>query len=293
LIRTPSGDEVWLRPGDLVGRIATARLRISDPRMSEVQAYVSLRGRALVLVALKGMLRGRSGRRAEVPLEDGRTIHLLRELALEVMEVRLPDTVPALVVGEEAPVELSGAVVSVHPGPRAEVGFDAQAEVHVWANLDGCWWSRSGEPAQPLKTGDTLTVAGGEVELIGLPISDAGVVPTRMTGRIDVPLRLELRQETVFVHRAGRATAELGGVSARILCEVARFDAPTPWEWAAREVWGKNLDRDNLRQRWDRNLRTLRRKLRAIGVREDLVRPDWSGNVELVLGPEDMVEDRG
>jgi len=296
LVRTPDGRTVWMRPGDLIGRIATARLRLDDPRVSEVQAYLSLRGRALVLVALKGMLRGRSGRRSELPLEPGRRIHLLRELAIEVVDVVLPDTVPALSVEGGETVDLNGTVVSIRDGTLPELvsGFEADASAHVWADVDGCQLSLPGQPARLISVG-VLQIPGlsGEVRLVERAIVDAGVAPTRLSGRIDAPLRIELRQETVFFHQTGRPTAELAGMPARLLCEVARFDAPTPWDWVAREVWGRELDRDTLRQRWDRTLRNLRKKLRGIGVREDLVRPDWSGNVELVLGPEDTVDDRG
>lgn len=201
-------------PGALIGRLETAQLRIEDERVSEVQAYVSARGQALVLRALKGMLRGRSGRRAEIVLAEGQRIMVARGLSVHVMALHIPEHMPE-------------------------------------------------------------------------------VSPTRPSGQLDPPLNIELHQETVRVHRAGQPTAELAGMPARIVCEVARFEAPTPWLWVAHEIWGRALDKDTLRQRWDRNNRSLRKKLRGIGVREDLVRADWSGNVELVLGPDDQVVDRG
>lgn len=213
LLRGPGGTLCWLAPGAVIGRSETAGLRLTDPRVSEMQAYVSLREEGLVLRALKGMLKGRSGRRAEIVLAPGQRIFIARGLALEVLAVHRP--------------------ISTEPVPH-----------------------------------------------------------TRPSGQLDPPLLLELRQETVLIHRTGNPTTELTGMSARILCEVARFDAPAPWHWVARELWRGDLDRGLLRQRWDRNNRTLRRKLREVGVREDLIRPDWSGNIELVLGPEDRLIDR-
>jgi hypothetical protein len=47
-----------------------------------------------------------------------------------------------------------------------------------------------------------------------------------------------------------------------------------------------------LRRRWDVHLGRLRAKLREARIREDLVRPDGRGNLELVLAPRDVVEDQ-
>ena len=57
-----------------------------------------------------------------------------------------------------------------------------------------------------------------------------------------------------------------------------------PWSFQARttSAWRKS---------WDRALARLRERLREAGLREDLVRPDGRGNVELFLRPGDQVVD--
>jgi hypothetical protein len=66
---------------------------------------------------------------------------------------------------------------------------------------------------------------------------------------------------------------------------------PAPWEAVAQEVWGSDHDTYWLRANWDRTLRRLRHHLRAAGVREDLVRADGRGNIELYLHRGDTVVD--
>ena len=67
---------------------------------------------------------------------------------------------------------------------------------------------------------------------------------------------------------------------------------PVAWESIAASVWPDGDDRNALRRRWDVHLGRLRAKLRETGIREDLVRTDGKGNLELVLGPGDTVEDQ-
>ncbi len=55
---TLSSDDsrVTVHPGDLIGRLASADVVISDPRVSEAHALVSLRRRSLRLLGLRGAL---------------------------------------------------------------------------------------------------------------------------------------------------------------------------------------------------------------------------------------------
>jgi pSer/pThr/pTyr-binding forkhead associated (FHA) protein len=55
-IRLSDGRVVDLGPGDIIGRLETATLRINEPQLSEAHALVSLRGEQLVLLALRGVV---------------------------------------------------------------------------------------------------------------------------------------------------------------------------------------------------------------------------------------------
>jgi hypothetical protein len=57
-------------------------------------------------------------------------------------------------------------------------------------------------------------------------------------------------------------------------------------------LWPEIPDRDQIRRRWDVLLVRLRDRLRALGVRPDLVRSSRNGLVELVLQPGDSVDDQ-
>ena len=51
----PDGSAVDLCPGDLIGRLWSAALRVDNARVSEAHALVSLRGQHLKMLALRGV----------------------------------------------------------------------------------------------------------------------------------------------------------------------------------------------------------------------------------------------
>jgi len=69
--RLPSGEEVELEPGDIVGRMPRCDLRIEDPRISEAHALVSLRGPTLKLLVLRGRISVGGKTVTEVALSAG------------------------------------------------------------------------------------------------------------------------------------------------------------------------------------------------------------------------------
>ena len=98
------------------------------------------------------------------------------------------------------------------------------------------------------------------------------------------------RGTTVHIQRPRRPVLAVDGLQANILSELAAMQAPAPWELVAGEIWGRR-EPGRHRMSWDRALRRLRLRLREGGVREDLVRTDGKGNVELYLYPGDKVVD--
>ncbi|MCA9494394.1 MAG: FHA domain-containing protein [Myxococcales bacterium] len=276
--------------GGLIGRTPSAALRLDDPRISEAHALVSLRAGRLLLIGLANELRVGRQRVQRVQLTPGQRVGLTDDLWLQVLEVVLPSSSLAIEGLGVRPVVLDLDVGTFHRDPpRLEPGFDPRGEAHLWSSGDG-WSVRRGDEVLPLVPGTEFDVVGSQVRVIEVPPVDAGGTQRSLVAQDT--LRLVIRFTSVHVHRAGRPPVALAGVTARILTELARFASPVPWDWVAREVWGP-LDRDLLRTRWDRNLRTLRRKLREIHVRPDLVFADGRGNVELVLGPDDRVVDDG
>lgn len=122
-------------------------------------------------------------------------------------------------------------------------------------------------------------------------LGEVATAATRATGRIDPGLRLVARYDTVHIEQEGRAPAVVSGLGARIISELVAFGVPTPWQMVARAIYPDIDDEWHLRQNWDRTLRRLRSMLRRKGVRDNLVRADGQGNVELVLKGDDTVVD--
>jgi len=293
-LRTPDGLSADVPPGGLIGRLPAAALRLDDPLVSEAHALVSLRGRKLKLLALRGSMEVDGRRVPELVLEKGQRILLAQGVQLEVEAVELPSHVVALTGLSAQPEELSASVYSIvtrpPPGlPELVVGFQSNAAAHVFSTTDGWRIRLANQAPETVEAGRVWDIDGVEVGVVDVPIASAGAKSTFFQGRIYAPVRIVARYETVHLESAGQPTLVITGVPARILSELVSMDAPAPWDVVAAEVWRGETDRQVLRQNWDRNLRTLRGKLRAAGLREDLVRPDGKGNVELFLQPDDAV----
>lgn len=292
--RTPDGELVDVAPGGILGRSHGAALRLDDPLVSEAHALVSLRGRKLKLLTLRGSMEVEGKRLPEIVLEPGQRILLAQGVAIEVAAVELPGFVLALTGLGAEPEELSAAVYSivVRPPPGLSelvVGFQANASAHVYSTTEG-WRIRLRDRApEAVEAGASWDIDGVRVGAVALSIDSAGAKSTVFAGRIYAPLRIVARYETVHLESRGQPTLVIIGVPARILSELCAIGTPVPWEVVASEIWRDEQDSRALRQNWDRNLRSLRVKLRLSGFRDDLVRPDGKGNVELFLQPDDTV----
>jgi hypothetical protein len=286
----PDGRGIRVPAGGIIGRMASAALCLRDPRVSEAHALVTLRGRELKLLALRRWFEVDGERASEARLCPGQRIGLAPGCVLEVRDVRVAEAVLALTGCGPRPLQLEAPVYSLvqrSEGLALVAGFEEPALGHLWSTGSGWAAQIGGEPAD-LRPGLELQVVGHKLGIVALPCPEPA--PTAQDG-YDPPLKIVLRHDTVHVHREGRPPAIINGVPARILCEVALLGAPVPWEVAASEVYPSEPDRRVLRQNWDRNLRTLRARLRDHALRPDLVRPDGKGNVELLLMPGDELVD--
>ncbi|MCO4747619.1 MAG: FHA domain-containing protein [Proteobacteria bacterium] len=284
-IRVPSGETVSLGHGALIGRLWSADLQLNDARISEAHAMISLRGRDVQLLALRGRFAVDGRTVSKVVLRAGMVIALAANLEIEVLSVRVPDTVLAVEAAGMARQVLSG-VTSIFgkPRPRVVAGWHPDASDYVWPT--GVAWLR--EPSTPIAPGDTWQVDGVEFRAIEERVG--GVDATVGEVSFDRPLTIIARYDTVHVVRQDEPVVVISGHMARVISDLVTAGAPISWQDLAEGIWGAK-DKDLLRRRWDMQLVRLRQKLRNNGVRQDLLRADGSGLLDLVLGPGDKAVD--
>lgn len=278
-----------LMPGDIIGRMRQAALRINHPAISEAHALVSLRGTTLRLLALRGRFVVGGQKLAEIVLSPGTSIGLTADVALRVVDVLLPPQVVALVVpglGKLVPPPVSSILAG---GPEPVPGFAPDALAVVW--IDGELVHVRRPPPAPdltLVVGEGFEVAGQRYEVVDAPLVHAGVAATAADTLAPLPLTLILRQDIVHLQRAQDAFP-ITGVPARIITLLASHRLPVDWRVIARSIWPAQRDEARLRMYWDAGLARARRRLREIGARTDLVHTDGAGRAELMLGPEDRL----
>jgi hypothetical protein len=289
-LRLPGDRLVALGHGDFIGRVWSAALMVDDPRVSEGHAMVSLRGGELWLLALRRRVAVNGRSVSEIRLEGGQTIELADRLALRVERVELPDTVLA-VEADDLPAVALPAVAALHGRPKPTVfgRYDPLAPCVVWTT--GERWNRASDGVTtPLKVGDSWLVEGVSFRAVELGLGGAGA--TRVTGGVDPPLRVTVAFDTAQVQRGDDPPALFGGQAARVLSELVAFGGPVAWDVIARELWPDEPDEHLLRKKWDVGLGRLRSRLRDGRIRADLEKAVGTGQVELLLRPGDVVEDR-
>lgn len=277
-----------LAHGDLIGRLPTAALSFDDARISEAHAMVSLRGGDLHLLALRGRFRVRGQVRASVVLTEGLVIDLTDDLALTVERVELPDTLLGI-QGPGLPTQpLPGTVsIDIAPAPTLRPGAHPDADAILW-QFDEVWRIRPrGGSLRTLRAGDRVDIGGWPLEVVEVPLRDAGSVRTRAD--FAAPLHLSACVDTVTLTVGEGAPVVLGGLPGRMLAELLAIGGPTTWQAVARELW-RDSPEPLLRKRWDVSLSRLRQRLRDLGARDDLVAADGAGHVGVVLRTGDTVK---
>lgn len=285
------GEVVELAVGDLIGRSWNAKLRLADPRVSEAHAMVSLRGSALKLLALRGRFMVEQRTLQEVDLEPGLIVWLTPDVHLEVLATARPDAVLAIEGDGLARHVLGGvSALRVAPRPTLTPGYSADADALLWHDGLG-WVLRLGpDDDRPLVAGDTWVLADRTFRAVAVAVEHAGQDAT--LGRpLDPPLRIVLRFDSVHIHRADAPVVAVSGMPARVMSELGTIGTLVAWDVVAREIWPDADDLVALRRRWDVSIARLRERLRAAGIRADLVRADGSGNFELLLEAHDQIVD--
>jgi hypothetical protein len=289
-LRLPDHSLETLVPGDLIGRTWSAALRLDDPEVSEAHALISLRGAQLWLLALRRRFWVGGKALDAWPIAAGATVRLAPRLALMVEAVTLPDVVLGL-EGPGLPAQPLPGTCSLllDPQPRLVPGVEPGAAAVLWATGER-WRARIGELDLDLAPGLALSGPAAGFCAVSVAISAAGQEPTRLEA--EGPLRIVTSFDTVQLHPAGRPVVLLAGQLARVVSELAAVQQPLPWEELARPLWPHIDERDTLRRRWDGLLNRLRERLRAEGLRPDLVVSSHVGLVELILRAGDEVVDR-
>ncbi len=278
-----------------MGRLSVAAVRIADPRVAEAHALVTLRGRGLRLEALQGWLAVGGRHVGGIDLEEGQAIALARGLVVEVEHVVLPRTVlalefTALPSGLPTTHELSGSIYSITDvAPGLHPVMDLGAPAHVMSTGDG-WCLRMGGPVENISPGRRWTVAGWSVRAVALEIGvGEGVAPIEAERREELAMYITTRFNTAYFHVPGRPSFTLVDDPARVVGAMAARERSAPWDVVAQEIWPEVRDLSRLRERWDTALRRLRACLSEAGVRDDLVRSDGAGNIELHLMDGDLL----
>jgi hypothetical protein len=291
-LRGPDGARHELVHGDLIGRLASAAMVLDDARISEAHAMVSLREGELRMIALRGGLAVDGRAHSEVSLRAGLVLVLARGVELEVERVHLPEMVLGI-AGARLPARPLPSVASViDDAPWIVAGHVEAASAWLWST--GAKWRcrRGREATQPLEPGARFVVGDDVLEIVSLPLARASLEATRAIGGVAAPIRITANFDTVHIHRDGAPPLVLSGVHARIVSELVALDGPAPWKVVAELLWPGEEDADLLRSRFDVALSRLRRRLREARIRTDLVHSNGTGHVELLLYPQDRVDDR-
>lgn len=290
IFKLHDGSVVELGPGAIIGRMRRCDLSIDDGRLSEAHALVSLRGGALVVLPLRGRLSLRDQSVSSVELEPGQHLELAPGVSLEVLEVVLPDEVLAVSWGSLPEQVLLGTTsLLATPVPGFRPGWHPDALAWVWSDGTSFRLQAGTLRPRPLRPGDAVVIGDATLQAHARPLSTATAAET--SGAIEGPLKLVARLQAVHLFREGQPVLVLDGAPAQCISELVAFRGPVPWEVCAKELWGTAIETTLLRGRWDAMLLRLRKRLRSVRVRDDLVRCDRQGYVELVLHAGDELVD--
>ncbi len=292
-----AGEYVRLRPGGLIGRATQSNLRIDAPGISEAHALLTFRDKQMRLMALRGEMMMRGQPQTEISLTEGIDVQLAPTVLLHVKDIVLPTYTLALVIDglpfaiERLPCTLSARNES-HAGTNARrVGdkfslFDGRYPdglLELGEDDNGLIAQTSGTSLR-FTPPHELQVHGQTVRIIAIAHNGTAATADPRRGA-SAGLRISVRYDTVHVWSTSPAPLLLAGIPARIISELVLLNnGPVGWEALAREIWpDRGLVRMTLRDNWDKGLQRLRKRLHDGGIREDLVRTDRHGNVELVL----------
>ena len=290
---TGSSDYYSLGIGDLIGRSEQAALCIDDPRISEAHAFLSLRGGALMLLALRGRFRVLGKVVPEVELCAGMDIELYKGFWLHCDEVVVPGALNGLNIPGLGTIALTHTSSLFFDQSTKDFvikqGHIAQADAVFWS-LGDVWSYRLRDgTTRELVAGTSLQVGTHTITCERIALADVGVAKTRQSER--APLHLEIAPKSVNIRvDIHERTAVITGVPGKILASVSSHSHPVEWDIVAHQVWPDDVcSESSLRRRFDVGMLRLRAKLQQLDLPSNLVQMDGSGLVALQLEPEDSI----
>ena len=291
-LRLPAGEPCTVGPGAIIGRSFAADVRLSDGRVSEAHALISLRGGALVLFALRGRVRVGGRDVPRVSLEKGLEVQLAQGVSLTVLDLELP----AALLAVEAPgiprQVLTGVVsVCLQPQPHLATGVRADAAALLFS--DGLAWFATVDGAtRGVALGDRLRLPGLELAFVAQART---VVGTPETGPVTGARTVQVVRQGTSVHvwpAGAAAPCTFSGQPAQLLSMLLTRGGPVRWEDVSSALWEGDETDEVVRHRLDVLLGKLRRRFDDAGVRRDLVVSHRTGYLELLLYPGDQAHDR-
>jgi hypothetical protein len=275
-----------LGPGDFIGRSPLATLCVDDPRASEAHAMLSLRGRELMLLSLRGRFRVDGKVVPELALRPEVSIEIVPGYVLDCLDVVLPSVVLAVEVPGLPPFVLGGTTSLWVDPARISRGFDASADAVFWA-LGSEWRVTASGNVREVEAGIPLEIAGVTVQCIAMNLGRAAFPRTQKEPR--GPTTWIACGHGVRLSSANGPDVVIGGIPGRLLDTLLRIAPTMHWRNVADHVWPADASIDHsLRKRFDVALGRLRDKL-APHVGDDVVTLDGSGMVVFNLPTADDI----
>ena len=287
---TGQQEPIHLAPGDFIGRSYKASLILSDPRISEAHAMLSLRGQSLKLLALRGRFRHEGQVLLELDLKPGQAIELAKDIWLNCVEVCLPKHIPALRINQLPPVVLTNTIsIFLTADPYIKQGVQPQADAMIWSSGDS-WHITFGDgPSQRLNIGDQWAHDDHLIHVLDITRREEAQLFTR--SHIQQPLTLNVVDQRVHIHNEVDPPVIISGVPGKILAALLRQSGSAHWTAIARQVWlNDKAGEDVLRPRFDVGLGRLRQQMKALFNTEDaLLEFDGTGILSIHLSKQDTI----
>lgn len=276
-----------LGAGEQIGRSELAALCLDDPRISEAHAMVSLRGKGLKLLALRGRFRVGAEEHREITLESGLDVELAPGLFVTCVEVILPERVLAIEFGAlPRLIPLGTTTFYTHPRPRIKHGYDPDGEAILWA-LGEHWRVQVMETGEVLALDAEHAIALGTTELRTCYVSLEEMAYSKTRTSLREVKRIEVSGDRVKVWRQsspGKLPVLISGVPGRICAAVIKHEHAASVQEIIDAVWPGDASLEHtLRKRFDTGLKRLRVRLEQLGFGADVLELDGAGTLILKI----------
>lgn len=281
----PSGRDIRLGSGGVIGRGAWTTLRLDDAEVSEAHALVTRRDARFRLLPLRGAITVNGETVGDAILRPKLEVRLSRNTVLTVRDVVVPTESLALMgIGPDAVLVAECPQSLVGTPPALVAGLRRDALLWLWPD-DGTWLARArGEEPEVVEPGRAWLLGGVEVVVFGQSTvaSAAGTVATRRG-----PLSVSVEPGLLRLRAEGGTTLSLGGNQAEFLTLLLDRAEPVHWTEIARYFWPER-EQHRWRERFDAMVKGVRAKLREHHLRGDLLW-SWDGAYRVALAAEDRV----